>query len=106
MPKGPTATDFREKYCHRSRKIRFIGAWDSVGALGIPFSFMGLLQRDDGFYDTKMGANIVIARYALSIDEQREEFVPTIRRPLRGVDLKQVWFAGVHSDVGGSYPPD
>ena len=106
MPQGPTATEFREKYCHRSRKIHFVGAWDTVGALGIPFSFMGLFQRDDEFYDTKMGANIVIARHALSIDEQREDFAPTIWRPRQGVDLKQVWFAGVHSDVGGPYPPD
>ena len=106
MPQGPTATEFRKKYCHRSRKIHFVGAWDTFGALGIPFSFMGIFERDDEFYDTKMGANIVIARHALRIDEQREDFAPTIWRPRHGVDLKQVWFAGVYSDVGGSYPSD
>nr|WP_320014264.1 DUF2235 domain-containing protein [uncultured Desulfobacter sp.] len=47
-----------------------------------------------------------IARHALAIDEQREGFEPTIWNPNSGVDLKQIWFAGVHSDVGGSYPPD
>ena len=67
---------------------------------------MGLFERDDEFYDMKMGANIVIARHALAIDEQREDFAPTIWRPRHGVDLKQLWFAGVNSDVGGSYPPD
>lgn len=106
MPQGPDATAFRTNHCYRFRKIHFVGAWDTVGALGIPFSFMGLFQRDDEFYDTKMGANIVIARHALSIDEQREDFAPTIWQPRKGVDLKQVWFAGAHSDVGGSYPPD
>ncbi len=35
----------------------------------------------------KMGANIVIARHELSIDEQREDFAPTIWRPRQGVDL-------------------
>jgi hypothetical protein len=42
----------------------------------------------------------------LAIDEEREDFEPTIWQPKPGVDLKQVWFAGVHSDIGGSYPPD
>lgn len=67
---------------------------------------MGLLGRNDEFYDTKMGANIAIARHALAIDEKREDFEPTVWTPREGVDLKQVWFSGVHSDVGGSYPPD
>jgi hypothetical protein len=53
-----------------------------------------------------MGANVKIARHALAIDEQREDFEPTVWTPRPGVDLKQVWFAGVHSDIGGSYPPD
>ena len=83
-----------------------MGVWDTVGALGIPFSLMGLFESDDEFYDTKMGSNVSIARHALAIDEQREDFKPTIWTPRPGVDLKQVWFSGVHSDVGGSYPPD
>ena len=46
------------------------------------------------------------ARHALSIDEKREDFEPTIWTPRVGVDLKQIWFSGVHADVGGSYQPD
>jgi uncharacterized protein (DUF2235 family) len=105
-PDGSVATNFREKYCYNSRDIHFVGVWDTVGALGIPFSFMGLFDKHDEFYDTKMGANIKIARHALAIDEQREDFEPTIWNEREGVDLKQVWFSGVHSDIGGSYPPD
>ncbi|PLX47206.1 MAG: hypothetical protein C0613_14595 [Desulfobulbaceae bacterium] len=105
-PKGEAATLFRERHCHPSRKIHFVGVWDTVGALGIPFSLMGLFESHDEFYDTKMGSNVAIARHALAIDEQREDFEPTLWTPKPGVDLKQVWFAGVHSDVGGSYPPD
>jgi hypothetical protein len=67
---------------------------------------MGLFESHDEFYDTKMGANVSIARHALAIDEQREDFEPTIWLPRPGVDLKQIWFAGVHTDIGGSYPPD
>lgn len=105
-PSGPGAVTFRDAHSHAARDVHFIGVWDTVGALGIPFSVMGLFDRHDEFYDTKMGSNVAIARHALSIDEQREDFEPTIWLPRPGVDLKQVWFAGVHTDIGGSYPPD
>lgn len=105
-PRGEAAKRFRADHSHNSRKIHFVGVWDTVGALGIPFSLMGLFDRHDEFYDTKMGSNVSIARHALAIDEQREDFEPTVWTPRPGVDLKQVWFSGVHSDVGGSYPPD
>ncbi|WP_413833937.1 DUF2235 domain-containing protein [Desulfobacula sp.] len=106
QPNAEAATLFRENHCHTSRKVDFLGVWDTVGALGIPFSLMGLFDRHDEFYDTKMGSNVSIARHALAIDEEREDFEPTVWTARQGMDLKQVWFAGVHSDVGGSYPPD
>ncbi|MEX0622349.1 MAG: DUF2235 domain-containing protein, partial [Saccharospirillum sp.] len=105
-PNGANAQAFRKDHSHASCDIHFVGVWDTVGALGIPFSLMGLLESHDEFYDTKMGSNVTFARHALAIDEQREDFEPTVWTPRPGVDLKQVWFAGVHSDVGGSYPPD
>ena len=105
-PRGEAAMAFRARHSHASRQGHFIGAWDTVGALGIPHSLMGLFERDDEFYDTKIGANASIVRQALAIDEKREDFEPTIWLPRAGVDMKQVWFAGVHTDVGGSYPPD
>jgi uncharacterized protein (DUF2235 family) len=105
-PGGDNATQFRSDHCHRSRSVHFIGVWDTVGALGIPFSLMGLFDSKDEFYDTKMGSNVSFARHAMAIDEQREDFKPTIWESRAGVDLKQVWFAGVHADIGGSYPPD
>src|ERR1700677_171359 len=44
-------------------------------------------------------------RHALSIDERRCFFRNNLWGPaLEGQAIKQVWFAGVHSDVGGSYP--
>ncbi|MCB1128491.1 MAG: DUF2235 domain-containing protein, partial [Verrucomicrobiae bacterium] len=43
------------------------------------------------------------ARHAMSIDENREDFPVTRWAPKPGLDLKEVWFAGVHSDVGGGY---
>lgn len=105
-PRGPESVAFREWHSHAPGKISFVGVWDTVGALGIPFSFLGLLDRKDEFYDTKMGPNIVIARHAMAIDELRSDFEPTVWQLRPGVDLKQVWFVGAHSDVGGSYLPD
>lgn len=105
-PSGEASRLFRGNHCQPSRRVHFVGVWDTVGALGIPFSLMGLLESHDEFYDTKMGSNVSVARQALAIDEQREDFEPTIWASRSGVDLKQVWFAGVHCDVGGSYPPD
>ena len=105
-PEGKSSQQFRKDHCHESRGVHFVGVWDTVGALGIPFSLMGLFDSKDEFYDTKMGANVSIARHALAIDEKREDFEPTVWRARKGVDLKQVWFAGVHSDIGGSYGPD
>ncbi|MCH8493927.1 MAG: DUF2235 domain-containing protein [Idiomarina sp.] len=105
-PSEVAAKAFRDKHSHPSREVHFIGVWDTVGALGIPFSLMGLFDRNDEFYDTKMGSNVSIVRHAMAIDEQRTDFEPTIWLPRPEVDIKQIWFAGVHADVGGSYPPD
>ena len=105
-PEGEAAVRFRREHAHRSRSVAFVGVWDTVGALGIPFSLMGLLDSHDEFYDTKLGHNVKIARHALAIDEQRQDFEPTVWVPRTGIDMKQVWFAGVHSDIGGSYGPD
>ncbi|QSP95785.1 DUF2235 domain-containing protein [Marinobacter salinisoli] len=105
-PDGERSLQFRKKHCHASRQIKFVGVWDTVGALGVPFSLMGLFERTDEFYDTKLGPNVRFARHALAIDERREDFEPTIWLPRDGLDLKQVWFAGSHSDIGGGYEPD
>ena len=105
-PQGKTAKAFRKKYAHASNEVAFLGVFDTVGALGIPFSFLGFLNSEDEFYDSKAGPNVRIARHALAIDEKRYDFKPTILRPRRNLDLKQVWFVGCHSDVGGGYKPD
>ncbi|HBS41561.1 MAG TPA: hypothetical protein DEA26_02685 [Oceanospirillales bacterium] len=105
-PSGEAAVEFRKQFCQPSRDVHFIGVWDTVGALGIPFSLMGLFDSHDEFYDTKMGSNVKFARHALSIDEEREDFAPTVWTPRPGVNLKQVWFSGCHGDIGGGNEPD
>ena len=106
-PKHSYSRGWRNKYSvENSHMVHFIGVWDTVGAMGLPVSFFGLIKDQDRFYDNKLGSNIVTARHALSLDERRDDFEPTIWSPKPNVDLKQVWFAGVHSDVGGGYKDD
>ena len=105
-PSGQKSLEFRKAYSHHSRKVHFVGVWDTVGAMGIPLSFLGLFDDKDEFYDTKIGANITTARHALAIDEHRSDFEPTVWTPQDNMDLQQVWFCGAHSNIGGSYKPD
>jgi uncharacterized protein (DUF2235 family) len=98
--------------------IKFIGVWDTVASMIVP--------RPDRFYTfslltlpyTQKNPNVQIFRQAMAIDERRrmfrlspwddqQEFVANrFSKPRQSVpqDVKQVWFAGVHSDVGGGYP--
>lgn len=106
-PNGEYSMNWKERFAHDTRtKIHFVGVWDTVGSMGVPFSFLGFLNFKHAFYDEKIGSNINIARHALALDEIRDDFYPTIWIPHGDVDLKQVWFAGCHSDVGGGYAPD
>jgi len=105
-PRGEKSVAFRAQHSHRSRRVEFVGVWDTVGAMGIPLSFLGLFEDTDEFYDTKIGRNVTRARHALAIDELRSDFEPTIWVPRPTMDLAQVWFAGAHSDLGGGYQRD
>lgn len=107
------ARTFLESPAHgraRRPKIRFLGVFDTVGALGVPVNWVQqILNRIDRFnvefHDTTLSAEIDVACHALAIDERRGPFKPTYwtGRPANGQVVKQVWFAGVHSDVGGGY---
>lgn len=105
-PSGERSIEFRKTYAYRSRRVRFVGVWDTVGAMGIPLSFLGFLDDKDEFYDTELGSNVEIARHALAIDERRRDFEPTVWNPKAGIDIQQVWFLGAHGDIGGGYKPD
>jgi uncharacterized protein (DUF2235 family) len=100
---------FRRAYSYPdSTRVRFIGVWDTVGALGIPFSnvpFVSLINRRWSFHDTEISAQVGGAFQALAIDEKRPPFEPTLwcKQPDAPATqrLEQVWFAGVHGNVGG-----
>lgn len=88
--------------------IHFLGVWDTVGALGIP-SDMALLNLLDNlkphqFQDTRLSDKVLHARHAMAMDEKRQSFTPTLWTNVNPrADVKQIWFAGVHSNVGGGY---
>jgi uncharacterized protein (DUF2235 family) len=108
-PRGEQAQAFRKSYSYETR-IRFIGVWDTVGALGIPLSparWINFINRRWAFHDTDLSTTVDAAFQALAIDEKRPPFRPTIwaQQPdAANQRLEQVWFAGVHGDVGGGYP--
>jgi uncharacterized protein (DUF2235 family) len=108
-PKSVEAQLFRRSYSHETR-IRFLGVWDTVGALGIPLSglrLVNLVNRRWQFHDTALSSSIDSAFHALAIDERRGPFRPTLWNAPDGASgqhREQVWFAGSHSDVGGGCP--
>jgi uncharacterized protein (DUF2235 family) len=122
-----------EDLVHHRVTIRFLGVFDTVGALGVPFPLLKrLTDRHVQFHDTAISAvdkatgelrSIVeSACQALAVDERRGPYAPALWTVPEGVDPKaechvarpdgtrvaqeveQVWFPGAHSDVGGGYP--
>jgi uncharacterized protein (DUF2235 family) len=93
------------QYAMSDAQITMVGVWDTVGALGIPAIFGGVDPAIYGFLDTSLNPRIANAFHALAIDERRKEFPPTLwtSNPAPGQTVQQVWFCGVHSDVGGGY---
>jgi uncharacterized protein (DUF2235 family) len=95
------------KSANRKCPIEMLGVWDTVGALGIPISFFKeASDKVFGFHDTKLSPEVRFACHAVAIDEKRASFEPTLWQETAENKnrMKQVWFPGVHSDVGGGYP--
>lgn len=106
---------FQERYDgaknHKPR-IAFLGVWDTVGAHGGPF--LEFVRGVDDwimpirFKNRKLPRCVETARHALALDDERDSFEPLAwdERNESRKRLQQVWFAGMHSDVGGGYPDD
>lgn len=98
--------------------IRFIGVWDTVAAYGSPID-----EVTRGFSQYiwplelpshTLSDRVIRACHALAIDEERTSFTPelweeaatSLPRCTKDERVSQVWFAGVHANVGGGYPDD
>jgi hypothetical protein len=100
--------------------IKFLGVWDTVGALGIPFGNTPLSRKSYQFLETDLRINNDFAYHALALDEHRKAFQPTlwtrtipknskpedVRAPRPLKDVEQRWFVGAHANVGGGYNSD
>ena len=106
---------------HRIEAIELVGVWDTVAAYGTPFA--ELTRGIDRWVwplsmpNYELHERVRAGRHALALDDQRDTFHPLLWDELAeqqlvakaGVPpgrLKQVWFAGMHADVGGGYADD
>lgn len=97
-------------------KIRYLGIWDTVAALGFPAGLPGSrwLNRKHDFHDAALGDFVESARHAVAIDERRSTFPATLCGDLDALNAmvdkssdapdapyQEKWFPGVHGSVGG-----
>ena len=95
-PNFEVAEQFKATF-GRHCPLHFVGVWDTVSSVGWVWDPLKLPY-------TAQNPDMLNGRHAISIDERRCYFVNNLWGPtLPGQNIKQVWFAGVHSDVGGSY---
>jgi len=98
-------------------RITFLGCFDTVDAYGLPFD--ELTRAWDALVfpltlpDANLHPRVLRACQALSLDDRRETFFPRLwneageaKAGTPGERITQVWFAGMHADVGGGYPDD
>lgn len=109
-PDSKQCKEFRENFS-REVKIHFIGVWDTVGALGIPGTFIS----EKGLYswhDTQLSKIVEYAYQAAALDENRAAYnialwtTPTGEPKNENLEVEQRWFVGAHADVGGGYGDD
>ncbi len=101
-----TAIAFRNMFS-REIPIRFLGVWDTVGALGIPLQVTKRINsKFYEFHDTQLSSIVERAYQAIALDEHRGEYDIALwdaeEKPEQ--TLEQRWFPGAHADVGGGYP--
>lgn len=95
-----TCFTFRRTFSRQVR-VRFLGLWDTVSSIGWAWSPQHLQY-------TRQNKIVEAVRHAVALDERRAYFVQNLwsERPseTKGQDVRQVWFPGVHCDIGGGYP--
>ena len=104
------AYDFVKRHHNQWTKIKFLGVWDTVAALGIPFKTIDVILNSISFFqhdfhNLYLSASVEHARHALAIDDERKTFHPELwKKEIEEYQtMKQVWFCGMHTDVGGGY---
>ena len=105
------AKDFISRHHNMWVTIKFLGCFDTVAALGLPSNGLnaiieGIPGLQHKFHNFSLSESVENACQALAVDEERKVFSPVLWEPevREGQTLQQVWFCGMHSDVGGGYP--
>jgi uncharacterized protein (DUF2235 family) len=96
-----SAEGFKKTFSMPACPIAFVGVWDTV-------SSVGWFENPVYLPNTANNPSVVASRHAISLDERRAFFRTNLWRPRdKGPsgpkDLRQVWFAGDHCDVGGGH---
>lgn len=109
--RSTVADQIRTTFTHaagREAKVHFVGVWDTVESVGMPGMSLQISSTP-----SIRGKRIAHVRHALSLDEHRWPFLPRLYDEDDFGDprsdpqsLRQAWFRGVHSDVGGGYARD
>lgn len=111
-PESDLMRSFRANYSYEDvTRIKFIGVWDTVGALGIPLPAWKLYNRERyKFHDVTLSSSIDYAYQALAVDERRKPFDAALWKASSNTtagkqtaEMEQRWFAGVHCNIGGGY---
>jgi uncharacterized protein (DUF2235 family) len=105
-PDSRAARLFRSMFS-REIRIKFVGVWDTVGALGVPLDFLNQFNMKlYEFHDTKLSGIVDSAYQAMAIDENRKDYDVCLWDPEQEPEqtVEQRWFVGAHCDVGGGYP--
>ncbi|RUM94970.1 MAG: hypothetical protein DSZ28_00425 [Thiothrix sp.] len=92
--------------------IRCMGVWDTVNSTGLPINALRKFILPWWVQDSSiehLPQCVKTGFHALAIDEARESFSPTLwneKELTKDQYVEQVWFSGVHSNLGGGYPKD
>lgn len=106
---SPVAKKFREIHCHAEAEIELLGAFDTVKALGMRWPILWrFTETKHRFHNHELGHHIRHAYHALARDETRDAFAPVLWRGTQGFPgvVEQMWFRGVHGDIGGQLGGD
>lgn len=101
---SPVAEDFARLFCHPETAIAVVGVWDTVKALGMRLPILWRFTNDKhAFHNDQLGPSIQCGLHALAYHERRMAYEPVLWSCPLGFKghVEQVWFKGVHGDVGG-----
>jgi|GEM_PF-2032351 len=89
--------------------IDVLGCWDTVGSFGVGKTIAGInFQQSNLLHDMTVPDNVKKAYHMVALDEERQEFEPTLMQPdpFTPERIVEVWFPGTHAGVGGGFATD